>query len=243
MKPASSHGLDEVEPIEANPGIVLSTHPELKPRMDWSGPMTNAVGGRPTERRCCGVVRGPPVLSGGYPRTVPLPTKISPGTVLELYPEMKYIEEFIGTNGVGGRPDERMGKYGSFTRGARVWSGGQPSDIPKKEQFPCGMVLEEYPSLRESIVEEEIMDEAPTSEGITLGAFSELVKPPSRFEAQVREKLPLCLKDHYIKEKERRISFKPWNIPDWKPTLGHVPNKFNCVMGNVKVRSVVAPCA
>ncbi len=244
MRPASSHGLDEVEPIEANPGIVLATYPMLKPRMDCSGPMTNAVGGRPTERLGVngGIVRGPPVLRGGYPRIVPLPTKINPGEVLELYPEMQYVEEFVGTNDVGGRPDERLGKYGSFTRGVRVWSGGEPSDAPKKEQHPCGVALEEYPSLHELIVEEDILDEAPTSEGIVLGKFPELTKP-SRAEVQVREKLPLRLKDNYIKEKERALNFKPWVVRDWKPKLGLLPNNFSRDVGNGKVRHAAAPCA
>lgn len=42
-------------------------------------------------------------------------------------PDLSYLPAF---NVTGGRPDERFGTQGSFTRGVRIMSGGQAHDVP-----------------------------------------------------------------------------------------------------------------
>ncbi len=246
MKRVSTGGLDEVKLEECSPGIVLATYPMLKPCMDWSGPMTNTVGGRPTERRGLsgGVIRGPPVMSGGIAHDVPLPPLFDSGAVLASYPELKKpVEEIVGTNDVGGRPDERLGKYGSFTTGVRTWSGGEPHDVPRKENYPEGVVLAHYPSLKKRMVEDEVLDQMPPSEGVILGVFPELAQKGGDF--QVRPNVPLHAKDKsFHAETTKKLDFKPWLVPDWKPKVGVRPILGDLQpMGKIKIRSTAAPSA
>ncbi|CAN0002664.1 unnamed protein product [Ectocarpus fasciculatus] len=44
-------------------------------------------------------------------------------------------------NVAGGRPDERFGTRGSFTRGVRVMSGGHARDVPLETEIDHGKVL------------------------------------------------------------------------------------------------------
>ncbi len=243
MRRVSTGGLDEVYLVESNPGVVLATHPMLKPRMDCSGPMTNTVGGRPTERRGLSgrAIRGKPVRSGGYSRDVPLPSNIDPGTVLALYPELKKsVDEIVRTNDVGGRPDERLGSYGSFTRGVSTWAGGEPRDVPKKEKYSAGVVLAQFPSL-EKVADTEL-DQAPPSEGAVLAVFPELTQKAA--EVEQRPQLPVHVKDKSFNAKTTKVSFKPWLVPDWKPKLGlrPIPSTFR-PRDDVRFESAAAPSA
>ncbi len=239
----STGGLDEVKPFKSDPGVVLATYPMLKPRMDYSGPMTNDVGGRPTERRGVsgGVIRNLPVMSGGCPREVPLPTPIDPGMVLERYPELKKnVKEIVGTNDVGGRPDERLGIYGSFTKGIRTWSGGEPHDIPKNEKISSGTVLAQFPYLK---VEDTVVnDKAPIPIGTVLARYPELSQKSG--EVEERQVLPLHVKDKTFNGKETKLNFKPWTVPNWKPKLGVRPISGQLsTNGDIKFRSTAAPSA
>ncbi len=224
---------------------MLATYPTLKPRMDYSGPTTNVVGGRPTERITVsgGVIRGQAVYSGGCPRNVPLPTVIDPGMELGRYHElakrMKNVKEIVGTNDVGGRPDERLGSYGSFTKGVCTWNGGGPRDVPKKEVTSHGTVLARFPSVK---VEDTVVDDkAPTSVGTVLAMYPELSQKTTEYEE--RQKLPLHVKDKFA-GKNAQLSFKPWTVPDWKPKLGIRPiaDQFSA-SGDVRFRSTTAPSA
>ncbi|CBJ26789.1 hypothetical protein Esi_0045_0060 [Ectocarpus siliculosus] len=44
-------------------------------------------------------------------------------------------------NVAGGRPDERFGTRGSFTRGVRIMSGGHTRDVPREAEVDHGKVL------------------------------------------------------------------------------------------------------
>ncbi len=242
MRRSSTGGLDEVKPFESKPGVVLATYPMLKPRMEYSGPMTNTVGGRPTERRSVsgGVVRSPPMMSGGCPREVPLPAPIAPGFELARYPEIKKnVKEIVGTNDVGGRPDERLGAYGSFTRGIRTWSGGEPREVPKKAKYSSGTVLAQFPLLK---VEDTVDDEAPVSVGTILARYPELSQKSAEYEE--RQKRPLHFKDKTFSSKAAKLNFKPWTVPDWKPKLGVRPihGQFP-IDRDIKFRNTAAPSA
>ncbi len=229
--------------FESNPGVILATYPMLKPRMDFSGPMTNDVGGRPTERRGVsgGVIRGLPVMSGGCPREVPLPTPIDSGMVLERYPELKKnVKEIIGTNDMGGRPDERLGAYGSFTKGSRIWFGGEPRDIPKKQKFSSGTVLAHVPSIKVNVTGAN--DKAPTSIGTVLSTYPEFSQKSG--EVEEKQKISLYVKDKTFNGKITKLNFKPWTVPDWKPKLGIRPisGQFSADM-KLKFKGSAAPSA
>ncbi len=245
MKRVSTGGLDELNVVESNPGIVLATYPMLKPRMDCSGPMTNAVGGRPTERRGLtgGVVRGALVRSGGCARDVPIPSSIDPGMVLAHYPELKKsVHEIVGTNDVGGQPDERLGKYGSFTRGVRTWAGGEPRDVPKKRRYSGGVVLAQFPSLENKTVDTKFNQAPPPPEGTILATFPELTQKADKVEQRLQ--LPVHAKDKAVNAKATKLSFKPWLVPDWKPKLGlrPIPGTFR-PKGDLNFKSTAAPSA
>ncbi len=240
-RPVSSHGLDEVEIVEVHPGIVLATYPMLKPCMDWSGPITNADGGRPTERLGLSdaIVRGPPVMSGTYAFSIPIPRGINTGLVLKDYPELEVKVKFWGVNDVGGRPDKCTLKYGSYTR-TRIWEGGEPCYARKKQQYSCGEALCEFPDLHD-IIKDEGFDRAPYPEGTVLASYPTLRKQ-DREEVQVREKLPYHLK-RGVTQRTQSINFLPgrvvWNP---KPANDHLPNYFQ-FKGTYKAKGAAAPSA
>lgn len=128
----------------ANRGKVLFVSSIHKP--DLSGEArTNAV--RPAERlgsqgRFTPGVR---IMSGGRrrrPRDVVNPsevdvTAVNRGRALFVSsvhkPVLSYLPAF---NVAGGRPDERFGTEGSFTRGVRIISGGEAHDVPVETDAP-----------------------------------------------------------------------------------------------------------
>ncbi|CAN0459967.1 unnamed protein product, partial [Discosporangium mesarthrocarpum] len=128
---------------DINHGTVLFTSTKLKP--DLSGEaLTNVAGGRPSERLGTrgSFTSGAKVWLGGVPRDVPIEKEIDHGTVLFTSSELKPdLRGEARTNVVGGRPDERFGTRGSFTRGCRVWGGGEPRDVPLARELDHGKVL------------------------------------------------------------------------------------------------------
>ncbi|CAM9661514.1 unnamed protein product [Choristocarpus tenellus] len=103
-------------------GTVLFTSSVYKPDLSREA-RTNVVGGRPTERLGTRGSFNPErrLWLGGEPRDVPLEKELDHGKV--LFYSTKYTPDMSGegeTNIIGGRPDERQGRHGSFEQGTHV---------------------------------------------------------------------------------------------------------------------------